>query len=156
MPLSTLIPGMMPLRARYSGKGSLPETVLWRRVSSNRITPLTNSSTPFAVNSRSRYARRLASLLSTPTDLKRFSQVPLDSSAASSPLPLATMAAAVLERRFRSIEGPGCGRTERKLVILTVLMTALAGGLMPQAAGREHLVGIAPPPVAGGQYLDFV
>jgi hypothetical protein len=43
---------------------------------------------------------------STPTDVKRFSQVPLDSSAASSPLPLATMAAAVLDSRFRSMNVP--------------------------------------------------
>src|SRR5438067_13100715 len=59
---------------------------------------------PLVVNSRSRYARRLASVLSRPPDLKRFSQVPLDSSAASSPLPLATMAAAVLERRWVSMQ----------------------------------------------------
>src|SRR5687767_444255 len=39
-----------------------------------------------------------------PTDLKRFSQVPLDSSAARTPLPLATMAAAVLERSSLSME----------------------------------------------------
>src|SRR6266581_436963 len=61
-------------------------------------------SRPLVVKSRSRYARRFDSVLSTPTDLKRFSQVPLDSSAASKPLPLATIAAEVLESRFRSME----------------------------------------------------
>jgi hypothetical protein len=42
-------------------------------------------------------------VLSTPTDLKRFSQVPLDSSAARRPLPFATIAAAVLESNALSI-----------------------------------------------------
>src|SRR5438067_10159150 len=74
---------------------------------------------PLVVNSRSRYARRLASVLSTPTDLKRFSQVPLDSSAASSPLPLATIAAAVLDSRFRSIDVLVAGGVTGKRVILT-------------------------------------
>ena len=52
---------------------------------------------PGVLKSRLRYARRFSSVHSTLIDLKRFSQVPLDSSAARMPLPLATMAAAVLE-----------------------------------------------------------
>src|SRR6266513_4882854 len=114
---------------------------------------------PLVVNSRSRYARRLASVHSTPTDLNRFSHVPLDSSAASSPLPLATMAAAVLERRFRSMRRPVArwGSETRELAILPSrprprqtgpLLGMLTGCLVPHAAGREHLVRIPPPPVA--------
>jgi hypothetical protein len=41
----------------------------------------------------------------TPTDLKRVSQVPLDSSAARIPLPFATIAAAVLDRSAVSMQG---------------------------------------------------
>src|SRR3954465_16024997 len=53
---------------------------------------------PGVLKSRLRYARRFSSVHSTLTDLKRFSQVPLDSSAARMPLPFATIAAAVLDR----------------------------------------------------------
>src|SRR5947207_3244516 len=48
-------------------------------------------------------SRPLSSVHSTPTDLKRFSQVPLDSSAARIPLPLATIAAAVFESNALSM-----------------------------------------------------
>src|SRR5712671_4367064 len=164
MPLSTLIPGMMPLPARNSGNGSLPARVLCLSVSSNRITPLTNSSMPLVLKSRSRYARRFASVLSTPTDLKRFSQVPLDSSAASSPLPLVSIAAAVLDSRFRSMEHfllPN-GKAEGRNFTLPGACSAgdsnenLADGLVPHAAGHEHFVRIPPPPVARRQDLDLV
>src|SRR5882762_9324663 len=45
VPLSTLMPGMMPFFARYWGKG-MPSAAFWRAVSSNRITPDTYCSTP--------------------------------------------------------------------------------------------------------------
>ncbi len=51
---------------------------------------------PRVVNSMSRYARRFSSVDSTAIDLKRFSIVPVDSSAARMPLPGATMAWATL------------------------------------------------------------
>ncbi len=51
---------------------------------------------PSVVNSRSRYARRFSSVDSTSIVSNRFLIVPLDSSAARSPLPGATMAFAVL------------------------------------------------------------
>src|SRR6266850_7879693 len=93
-PLSTLMPGMMPFFCRNSGKG-VPSLAFWRAVSSNRITPEMYCSMPCVPNSSCRYARRFSSVHSTFTDWKRFSQVPLDSSAARMPLPFATMAAAV-------------------------------------------------------------
>ena len=52
-PLSTLIPGKMPWAVSSSLNG-VPSAVLWRIVSSNRITPLTNSPNPSVVNSSSR------------------------------------------------------------------------------------------------------
>src|ERR1041385_8388135 len=61
------------------------------------MTPERNCSMPGVLKRRLRYARRFSSVDSTLTVLKRFSQVPLDSSAARMPLPLATIAAAVLE-----------------------------------------------------------
>src|SRR4051812_49950347 len=64
---------------------------------------------PGVLKSRLRYARRFSSVHSTLTDLKRFSQVPLDSSAARMPLPLATMAAAVLESSSLSMRNKSCG-----------------------------------------------
>src|SRR6185503_10090186 len=102
VPLSTLMPGTMPFLARYSGIG-LPSIAFWRAVSSNRITPERNCSMPGVLKRRLRYARRFSSVHSTLTDLKRFSQVPLDSSAARIPLPLATMAAAVFASSALSI-----------------------------------------------------
>jgi hypothetical protein len=47
------MPGMMPLSASTFGNGT-PSLVDWRIVSSKRITPLTNSSTPSVVKRRSR------------------------------------------------------------------------------------------------------
>src|SRR6185295_15744562 len=74
-------------------------------VSSYRITPETNCSAPGALISSPRYSRRLDSVQSTPMVLKRVSQVPLDSSAASSPRPFATIAAAVLASSVLSMGG---------------------------------------------------
>ena len=48
-----IIPGMMPRLSKSFGKG-VPSAELCRIVSSNRITPLMNSSTPGVVKSRSR------------------------------------------------------------------------------------------------------
>ena len=48
-----VIPGMTPFAASSSGNG-VPSSALWRIVSSYRITPLMNSSTPGVVNSMSR------------------------------------------------------------------------------------------------------
>jgi hypothetical protein len=53
VPLSTLIPGMIPLSASSFASG-VPSLAFWRIVSSKRITPLMNSSHPFAVKSISR------------------------------------------------------------------------------------------------------
>jgi hypothetical protein len=61
------------------------------------MTPDRNCSTPGVVKSRPRYARRFSSVHSVLIVLKRVSQVPADSSAARMPLPLATIAAAVLD-----------------------------------------------------------
>src|SRR5258706_10336632 len=104
-PPSTLIPGMRPFALRYSAKG-FPSFVFWRSVSSKRMTPLTNSAIPGVVKRSSRYARRFSSFDSTPTESKRFLQVPALSSAASSPLPGATIAFAVSAINFMSICAP--------------------------------------------------
>ncbi len=93
-PRSTLIPGMTPFCSSSFGNG-VPSSPCWRIVSSNRITPLMYCSAPSVVNSRSRYARRLPSLDSTPIESKRFLIVPPLSSAARMPLPGATSARAV-------------------------------------------------------------
>src|ERR1700728_2777539 len=64
-------------------------------VSSKRITPLMNSPAPGAVNSISRYARRVSSVDSSLMLLKRLRMVLVLSSAAKSPRCFATMAFAV-------------------------------------------------------------
>src|SRR3954452_10254418 len=96
-PSSTLIPGMTPLDSSSLGNG-VPSCPDWRIVSSKRITPLMYSSTPSVVNSRSRYARRLSSVDSTPIESKRFLIVPVLSSAARIPFPSATSARAVFAK----------------------------------------------------------
>jgi hypothetical protein len=85
---------MIPRSASNCGNG-VPSAELCRIVSSYRITPLTYSSTPSVVKSRSRYARRFSSVDSTPIESKRFLIVPVLSSAARIPLPGATSASAV-------------------------------------------------------------
>src|SRR5947208_15697493 len=87
----------------------MPSFDFWREVSSNRITPDRYCSTPGVPKRSWRYARRVSSVHSTFTDWKRFSQVPLDSSAARMPLTLATIAAAVLERSAVSMAISGLG-----------------------------------------------
>ncbi len=52
-PVSTLIPGMIPLLSSSSGNG-VPSEADWRIVSSYRITPEMNSSAPSVVKSNSR------------------------------------------------------------------------------------------------------
>src|SRR5579884_3658395 len=93
-PLSTLIPGMTPFEASSSGNG-VPSSERCRIVSSKRMTPLMNSSTPVVVKRRLRYARRFSSVDSTPIVSKRFLIVPSLSSAARIPFPSATSARAV-------------------------------------------------------------
>ena len=66
---------MIPLAASSCGNG-VPSAELCLIVSSNRMTPLMNSSIPGAVKSSSRYARRCSSVDSTSTARKRFSIVP--------------------------------------------------------------------------------
>ena len=96
-PMSTLIPGMIPRLFRSSGNG-VPSEALCRIVSSNRITPLMNSSAPSVVKSSSRYPRRFSSVDSTPIESKRFLIVPSLSSAARIPFPGATSAFAISSR----------------------------------------------------------
>src|SRR5919201_6323435 len=94
VPLSTLIPGMIP-RLSSSFGNEVPSAEVWRIVSSKRITPLMYSSTPFVVKSSSRYVRRFSSVDSTLIESKRFLIVRSLSSAARIPLPSATRAFAV-------------------------------------------------------------
>src|SRR4051812_11976140 len=91
------MPGRMPFFCR-SSTNDVPSAAFWRIVSSNRITPLMYLPRSFVVNSMSRYARRFSSTLSTLMLLKRFSIVPVLSSAARMPLPEATIACAVAMR----------------------------------------------------------
>src|SRR2546423_1005689 len=107
-PPSTLMPGMMPFFFMCSAKG-VPSRVFCLSVSSKRMTPLTNSAAPGVVNRSSRYARRFSSLHSTLTESKRFLHVPALSSAASRPLPGATMARAVSPISLVSIVSSLCG-----------------------------------------------
>jgi hypothetical protein len=112
------MPGITPLPVSSCVNG-VPSAALCRMVSSNRITPLTNSSAPSVVNNSSRYARRRSSVDSTPIDVKRFAIVPSLSSAARMPLPSATRAEATLARSvsrcvpttplLRDDDPPHCG-----------------------------------------------
>src|SRR5690606_16424908 len=91
------MPGMMPASSITFANGT-PAAVDWRMVSSWRIAPLMYSPRPGVVSSSSRHARRLDSLLATPTAPKRLPMVPGDSSMAMMPLPAATRACAVCAR----------------------------------------------------------
>ena len=53
-PMSALIPTISPLRVQELRERAVPSRARWRIVSSNRITPLMNSSAPGVVNSMSR------------------------------------------------------------------------------------------------------
>src|SRR5438132_2449524 len=123
-PLSTLTPGMVPFFARYSGNVE-PSFAFWRVVSSNRITPERYCSTPGVPKRSWRYARRFSSVHSTFTDWKRFSQVPLDSSAARMPLPFATIAAAVFASSLLSMAVRNLLRGERAEVYAQFTFGAL-------------------------------
>jgi hypothetical protein len=103
-PVSTLIPGTTPFAARSSANG-VPSSDAWRIVSSYRITPPTYSSKPGVVKRRFRYARRFSSVDSTPIESKRFLIVPVDSSAASTPLWSATIDCAIAFSSSAAISG---------------------------------------------------
>src|SRR6266545_3420559 len=108
-----------------------------------------NSSTPSVVKRRSRYARRLSSVDSTPIESKRFSMVPVDSSAARMPLPGATRAfavwwrscAATVPTSCRSLVRPHYSRWSvgaRPLFLLTGGSPAQEGSHALQLAGRSR------------------
>src|SRR5579884_380889 len=128
-PLSTLIPGMTPFEASSSGNG-VPSSERCRIVSSKRMTPLMNSSTPGVVKRRLRYARRLSSVDSTPIVSKRFLIVPSLSSAARMPFPSATSARAV---SCSSVFGIGN-------LLLAVLSSIMARLQSPEPADVAQLV----------------
>ena len=65
-----------------------------------------NSSMSGVVKSISRYAFRLASVLSTPIESNRFVQVGVLSSAAKIPRPFSTMAFAISGKLFQLIFSP--------------------------------------------------
>ncbi len=154
-PLSTLIPGMIPLEASSSGKG-VPSRADCRIVSSKRMTPLTYSSTPSVVKRRSRYARRFSSVEETPIESNRFLIVPSDSSAARIPFPSATSAVAVWCRSFAAIlssvaltggkyplrssatEGPRCGGGP-SLAFRSLDEAALGPGGAPESVSARFL-----------------
>src|SRR5438067_13641751 len=111
------------------------------------------SSTPFVVNSISRYARRRSSVDSTPMESKRFLIVPLLSSAARMPLPGATSARAVAFsslRSMRSLPFNGAGWFARDVVGDPIH----AGHLVddPRCHALEH-VGRKPGPIGGHRVL---
>jgi len=87
--------GMMPFAFSTSTNG-LPFGSFWKSVSSYRMAPEMNSPRPAVVKRRLRQAQRFASVFSMPFASRRLPTVPVDSSQASRPLPLATMAFAVL------------------------------------------------------------
>jgi hypothetical protein len=55
------MPGTMPRRTSSCGI-DVPSSAFCPSVSSNRITPLRNSSAPWVANSSERYARRVSSV----------------------------------------------------------------------------------------------
>jgi hypothetical protein len=117
-PVSTLMPGMIPLLSSSFGNG-VPSSVDWRIVSSYRITPEMYSSAPSVVNSIWRYRRRVSSVDSTSIESRRFLIVPVLSSAARIPFPSATSACAVDCSVCRSI--------------VSSSFESLSGWIIPQA-----------------------
>src|ERR671921_180574 len=103
--LSTLMPGTTPCLSRTCGSG-VPSEDSWRMVSSKRITPERYSPMPPVVKSISLYCRRLSSVESMSTALKRFSMVPKLSSAARMPLPSGTSSLAVLSSCCKCMISP--------------------------------------------------
>ncbi len=98
-PLSTLMPGTIPLPERSLGKG-VPSDADCRRVSSYMITPDMCFSAPAVVKRISLYARLCSSVDSTPIVSNLFLIVPVLSSAARMPLPGVTISLAVVSRVF--------------------------------------------------------
>lgn len=93
-PWSTLMPGSMSCRLRYS-RNIWPWPVDCQKVSSYKMTPLRYWPAPGVVSKSSRYLRRFSSVHGTSTASKRFLQLALLSSAASKPLPRCTIFLAV-------------------------------------------------------------
>jgi hypothetical protein len=86
---------MIPWRDRTSGSG-VPSAARWRRVSSYRMTPADVLGRPFGGEQQLAVGAAVSSVGDVDwIDSKRFSMVPLLSSAARMPLPGATSAAAV-------------------------------------------------------------
>src|SRR5690606_8659366 len=101
-------------------------------VSSCRIAPLMYSPMPGVVSSSSRQARRLPSLLATPTAPKRLPMVPGDSSMAMMPLPAATRACAVVARSSMLMGVSGfAARGLASIVLRRALPRPPAGSPMP-------------------------
>src|ERR1043166_1967618 len=111
------------------------------------MTPERNCSMPGVLKRRLRYTRRFSSVHSTPTDLKRFSQVPLDSSAARMPLPFATIAAAVLDRScwsMRFLEEMVLKNAERCGIRAGILARVRSGKLARGARAAFQRAGDGP------------
>jgi len=85
-PLSTLIPATIPLSFNNFTK-FVPSLLAWKQVSVNMMTPEMCLSRSGVVNNNSLYFLLFSSVFSTLIPLNLFSIVPVDSSAASIPLP---------------------------------------------------------------------
>jgi len=85
-PLSTLIPGIIPLSVNNSAK-FLPSLVAYLTDSENIMTPDTDFSISGAVNNTSLYLLLFSSVFSTLMGTNFFPRVPWDSSAAKIPFP---------------------------------------------------------------------
>ena len=85
-PLSTLIPGTIPFSNNNSTK-FLPSLLVCLVVSSWKMTPEMNYSSPGDVSSISLYRLRFSGLFSSPNGLNFLSTEPGDSSAARMPFP---------------------------------------------------------------------
>ena len=101
-PVSTLMPGYMPLLERYSGIG-VPSSMDCLIVSSNRMTPLIADSYPSVENMLDLYILLASGDGSIPTASSLLDIVPLLSSAARMPFPDATSSLAVFSRSCLSI-----------------------------------------------------
>lgn len=85
-PLSTLIPGTIPLSVKRS-TNFLPSLVVWFTVSENKITPEMCFSSSGVVKRSSLYLLLFSKLFSTSMVTNFFPMVPSDSSAAKIPFP---------------------------------------------------------------------
>ena len=102
VPLSTLMPGIIPSFERSSGNGT-PSYVFCRIVSSYKITPLRPLATSGEVTKSSRQFLRVSSSCGMPSAAKRLFAVPVLSSAAKIPFPGASIRAAISSSDFLSI-----------------------------------------------------